>query len=50
MKEIERSGLCDKIMATVRVKANNKIDKELKKMKTLRPLIPKLEDANLAGK
>lgn len=47
-----KTGISEKILAQLRNKQNNKIDKQLKKIKNnaYKLVIPKLEDANMAGR
>ena len=49
---INKAGITDRILSQLRAKENNKIDKHLKKLKNpnQRLIIPKLEDANMAGR
>jgi len=52
IKDMVKAGISDRILNQLRTKENNKIDKELRKIKNsdMRLVIPKLEDANLAAK
>jgi hypothetical protein len=50
IKEILKSNVMDRIISMVRAREHNKLSKQLKKKKGDRLIIPKLEDANLAGK
>jgi DNA topoisomerase-2 len=48
--EILKSGIVEKILSEIRSKESTKLDRELKKVKKNRLVIPKLEDANEAGR
>lgn len=50
IKELLKTGIGDKILNDVKAKENSKIERELKKAKKNRLIIPKLEDANEAGR
>jgi DNA topoisomerase-2 len=52
IKDMIKIGIAENILNQVRNKENNKIEKQLKKLKNSdsKLVIPKLEDANLAGK
>lgn len=50
IKEVLKSNVVDRIVNMVRAREHQKLSKQLKKKKGDRLIIPKLEDANLAGK
>lgn len=52
IKMINKSGISERILNQLRMKENTKIDKHLKKLKNTNHhlVIPKLEDANMAGR
>lgn len=50
VKELLKSGIGESILRDIKVKENNRIDRELKRVKKTRLIIPKLEDANEAGR
>ena len=46
IKELLKSGITDRVLSEIKLKENSKIQKQLKKIKKNRLIIPKLEDAN----
>ena len=50
MKEILETGVVDRIIASIHTKDTQKVSKQLKVKKGERLIIPKLDDANMAGR